>query len=320
MTDLSIYDRQDSTKGNDPDRVVISAALTGALTTRDQCPAIPYTPEEIAAEAAAAREAGAAVAHIHARTDNGAPTFETETYREIYEAVRERTDILVNFSTGAIDTPVADRVDYVREVRPDVAALNMGSMNYAIYSESREDFVFDMVFENDFDTIERFLTAMREAGVTPELECFDTGHVGNARPFQREGLLPPDPHFSLVMGVLGGIPATVENLAHQVRQLPDGATWQVIGISRDQWALSAAALAMGGNVRVGLEDNFYLPDGEMAESNADLVAAAVDLAASVGREPATPDEARDILGVGEAGGGGGGGGERNGGGGGGGDL
>jgi 3-keto-5-aminohexanoate cleavage enzyme len=297
VTALDIYDRQDSTKGNDPDRVVVSAALTGALTTRDQCPAIPYTPEEIAEEAAAAREAGAAVAHIHARTETGAPTFETGTYREIRDAVRDRTDILLNFSTGAIDTPVEDRTDYVREVRPDIAALNMGSMNYAIYSESREDFVFDMVFENDFDTIERFLTAMTESGVTPELECFDTGHVGNVRPFQRQGLLPEDPNFSLVMGVLGGIPATVENLAHQVRQLPEGACWQVIGISRDQWALSAAALAMGGNVRVGLEDNFYLPEGEMAESNADLVEAAVEMARQVGRDPATPAEARDILGV-----------------------
>ena len=138
---------------------------------------------------------------------------------------------------------------------------------------------------------------MNDAGVTPELECFDTGHVGNVRPLQREGVLGDAPHFSLVMGVLGGIPATVENLAHQVRQLPDEATWQVIGISRDQWPLVSAALSMGGNVRVGLEDNFYTPDGEMAESNADLVEAAVEMARDVGREPATPDEAAEILGV-----------------------
>ncbi|MEF8777217.1 MAG: 3-keto-5-aminohexanoate cleavage protein [Haloarculaceae archaeon] len=297
MTDLSIYDRQPSTKGNDPGKVVVSAALTGALTTRDQCPAIPYTPEEIAAEAAAAREAGAAVAHIHARTENGSPTFETETYQNIYDAVRDRTDILINLSTGAIHTPLEERAEYVREVGPDVAALNMGSMNYAIYSESRGDFVFDEVFENPFHEIWDLLATMTEAGVTPELECFDTGHVGNIRPLQREGILHEDPHFSLVMGVLGGIPATVENLTHQVSQLPDEATWQVIGISRDQWALTAAALAMGGNVRVGLEDNFYLPGGDMAESNADLVEAAVELARGVGREPATPGEARSILGV-----------------------
>lgn len=298
MAEFPIYDRQASTKGNDPDRVVISAALTGALTTRDQCPAIPYTPVEIAEEAAAAREAGAAVAHIHARTENGAPTFSTETYQAIHDAVRERTDVVLNFSTGALETPVAERIDYVESVGPEMAALNMGSMNYAKYSDRRGDFVFDMVFQNPFVEIRELLEAMNEAGVTPELECFDTGHIGNIRPLQSEGVLADAPHFSLIMGVLGGIPATVENLAHQVRQLPDDATWQVIGISRDQWPMVAAALAMGGNVRVGLEDNFYTPDGEMAERNADLVAAAATMAREVGREPATPDEARAIMDVG----------------------
>jgi uncharacterized protein (DUF849 family) len=289
------FDTQDSVKGNDPGRVVISAALTGALTTRDQCEAIPYTPAEIAEEAAAAREAGAAVAHIHARTDEGDPTFSTETYREIYEEVRDRTDIIINFSTGAVDEPVETRTDYIREVSPDVAALNMGSMNYAKYSDRREDFVFDQVFDNSFSEIQAFLSAMNDAGVKPELECFDTGHIGNIRPLVKQGKLTHPIQFSLIMGVLGGIPATVENLAHQVRQLPEDATWQVIGISRDQWPLVGAALSMGGNVRVGLEDNFYLPEGEMAESNADLVARAARMARDVGREPATPDEAREIM-------------------------
>jgi len=297
MPDYPIYERQASTKGNDPDRVVISAALTGALTTRDQCPAIPYTPEEIADHAAAAREAGAAVAHIHARTDEGAPTFSTERYRAIHDAVRERTDVLMNFSTGAVETPLEERIDYVEAVQPEVAALNMGSMNYAKYSERRGEFVFDMVFENPFHEIRDLLAAMNDAGVTPELECFDTGHVGNVGPLQQEGVLGEAPHFSLIMGVLGGIPATVENLAHQVRQLPEGSSWQVIGISRDQWPLVSAALSMGGNVRVGLEDNFYTPDGEMAEGNAELVAAAAEMARNVGREPATPEEAADIMGV-----------------------
>jgi len=292
-----MFDAQDSLKGNDPERVVISAALTGALTTREQCPAIPYTPEEIAIEAEKARQAGAAVAHIHARTDNGSPTFETETYQAIHDEVRDRTDIVLNFSTGAIDTPVEDRTDYIEAVQPEMAALNMGSMNYAKYSDRREDFVFDMVFQNPFRDIRAFLESMNASGVTPELECFDTGHIGNIRPLQQAGVLDEDPHFSLIMGVLGGIPATVENLAHQVRQLPDGATWQVIGISRDQWPLVSAALSMGGNVRVGLEDNFYVREGEMADSNADLVEKAVGMAEAVGRQPATPDEAREILGI-----------------------
>jgi 3-keto-5-aminohexanoate cleavage enzyme len=293
----SMLSEQESLKGNDPGKVVISAALTGALTTRDQCPAIPYTPEEIAEEAARAREAGAAVVHVHARTENGSPTFSTETYQRIHDEIRERTDVVINFSTGAIDTPVEERLEYVREVQPEIAALNMGSTNYAKYSESREDYVFDMVFENPFREIRRFTEAMLAHGVEPELECFDTGHVNNYRPLVREGVLEHPLHVSLVMGVLGGIPATVENLAHQVRQLPDDATWQVIGIGRDQWPLVSAALAMGGNVRVGLEDNFYLPDGEMADSNADLVERAAGMAENVDREPATPDEARDILGI-----------------------
>ncbi|MFP4625547.1 MAG: 3-keto-5-aminohexanoate cleavage protein [Natronomonas sp.] len=292
-----MYERQESTKGNDSDTVVISAALTGALTTRDQCPGIPYTPVEIAEQAAAAREAGAAVAHIHARTDEGDPTYSTETYREIYDAVRDRTDIVINFSTGAVGVPLEERLEYVREVQPEIAALNMGSMNYAKYSENRGDFVFDLIFENPFAEIKELLAGMNDAGVTPELECFDTGHLGNAKPLLQDGVLEHPYHVSLIMGVLGGIPASVENLAHQVRQLPDDSTWQVIGIGEDQWPLVAAALSMGGNVRVGLEDNFYLPDGEMADENADLVAAAVDLARQVGREPATPDEAREIMNV-----------------------
>jgi 3-keto-5-aminohexanoate cleavage enzyme len=285
---------QESVKGNDPDKAIISAALTGALTTRDQCEHIPYTPAEIAKDAAEARENGAAVAHIHARTENGSPTFDEEVYQQIYDEIRDRTDILINFSTGALHEPVDTRLQYVEGVQPDIAALNMGSMNYAKYSESREDFVFDMVFENPFNEIEQFLEAMNDAGVKPELECFDTGHIGNIRPFLQSGTLEHPIHFSLIMGVLGGIPPSVENLAHQVRQLPDNANWQVIGISEDQWQLVSAALSMGGNVRVGLEDNFYLPNGEMA-TNPELVGKAAEMTRNIGREPATPEEAAEIM-------------------------
>jgi 3-keto-5-aminohexanoate cleavage enzyme len=285
---------QESVKGNDPDKAIISAALTGALTTRDQCEAIPYTPEEIAEDAAEARENGAAIAHIHARTENGSPTYDTDIYQEVYDEVRDRTDIVINFSTGALHAPPEERIEYVEEVEPEIAALNMGSMNYAKYSESREDFVFDMVFENSFNEIRKFVTAMKDSGVRPGLECFDTGHIGNIRPLLKKGELTHPLQFSLIMGVLGGIPATVENLAHQVRQLPDSANWQVISISRDQWPLAAGALSMGGNVRVGLEDNFYLPNGEMS-TNPELVGKAAELTRTVGREPATPDEARDIM-------------------------
>ncbi|WP_247009076.1 3-keto-5-aminohexanoate cleavage protein [Halorientalis litorea] len=289
------YETQDSIKGNDPDRAIISAALTGALTTRDQCESIPYTPEEIAEDAAAAREAGAAIAHIHARTENGTPSFEPEVYGEIYDEVRDRTDILINFSTGSTFDNLEKRLTYIEEIQPDIAALNMGSMNYAKYSESRDDFVFDMVFENSFDEIRELLRTMQDAGVKPEMECFDTGHINNAQPILKKGELNRPMDINLVMGVLGGIPATVDNLAHQVRQLPEDTNWQTTPIQEDQWPLTAASLAMGGNIRVGLEDNFYLPNGEMAEGNAELVEKAAEMVHNVGREPATPDEAREIM-------------------------
>ncbi|MFZ5827853.1 MAG: 3-keto-5-aminohexanoate cleavage protein [Bacillota bacterium] len=280
------------------DRVVISAALTGVLATRNQCPALPYTPSEIAAEARRAYEAGASVVHIHAREDDGSPCFRPQRYREIAEAVRAACPAIVNFSTGAVGLPKEDRVAHIPVSRPEIAALNMGSMNYAIYSERRKQFIFDMVFANPFSEIAYFVQVMKESGVKPELECFDRGHMANAQPLVDQGLLSGPLQFSLIMGVLGGIPATVEDLINQARAVPDGAFWQVVGISLAQWPMVGAALAMGGHVRVGLEDNFYLAPGQMASSNGDLVAKAVRMASDVGREPATVEEARAILGLG----------------------
>ena len=275
--------------------VVISAALTGVLATRDQCPAIPYTPVEIADEARRAAEAGAAIVHIHARTPEGGPDWSVETFREILAEVRARSDVIVNFSTGAVGIPAEDRIAHIRELRPDIGALNMGSMNYAIYSERKKTFYHDHVFANPFRDIRFFLEAMNEAGVRPELECFDTGHIANTSPLIDMGVLHPPYQFSLIMGVLGGIPGTPRHLQNQVDTLPDGSLWQVIGIGLNQWALVAAALAMGGNVRVGLEDNFYVEEGRMAKSNGDLVEKAARLAADVGRSVASIEEARKIL-------------------------
>ncbi|HVH66045.1 MAG TPA: 3-keto-5-aminohexanoate cleavage protein [Candidatus Acidoferrum sp.] len=276
-------------------KVVVTCALTGALANRDQCPYIPYTPEEIAEEARRAREAGAAVVHIHARERDGRPSVRVEMYREILEAVRARTDIIVNFSTGAVGIPMEERVAHIRELRPEIGALNMGSMNYAIYSAKKKTFYWDLVFANPFKDIIYLLTVMNEAGVRPELECFDTGHIGNTAPLMDMGLLRPPLQFSLIMGVLGGIPATTPNLLHQVQSLPSGSIWEVIGVSLEQWALTAAAITLGGNVRVGFEDNFYLEEGKMARSNGELVTKAVRLCRDLGREVATPAEARALL-------------------------
>ncbi len=275
--------------------VVISVALTGVLATREQCPAIPYTPKEIAEEARRAAEAGAAIVHIHARTPEGGPDWRLETFAEILSEVRSRTNVIVNFSTGAIGIPVEDRVAHIRELRPEIGALNMGSMNYAIYSEKKKAFYHDHVFANPFKDIRFFLDAMNSSGVRPELECFDTGHIANTSPLIDMGVLKPPYQFSLIMGVLGGIPGTTRHLQNQVDTLPDGSHWQVIGIGLNQWTLVAAALTMGGNVRVGLEDNFYVEEGRMAKSNAELVEKAARLARDLGRAIAKIEEARKIL-------------------------
>jgi 3-keto-5-aminohexanoate cleavage enzyme len=284
------------------DAVIISCSISGVLANRDQCPAIPYTPEEYAAEARRAVDEGAAQIHIHARKPDGTPSYEVEDFRAITEAIRaEVPEAIVNYSTGAIGIPLEKRIEYLRELRPEVAALNMSSMNYAKYSRRRKDFVFKAVFENSFDTIVEFITAMNEYGIQPEHECFDAGHVANLDPLLDMGLLEPPLQISLVMGVTGGIRPTPRNVTAMSDQIPGGPEgpnqWQVIGISRDQWKLLAAALVLGGNVRAGVEDNLYLPNGEMARSNGDLIGKARQMAEDVGRRPASPAEARELLGL-----------------------
>src|SRR4051812_32584622 len=285
---------------NDP--VVITNSISGAVANRDQCPAIPYTPEEYAQEARRAVEEGASMIHIHARTPDGVPSYEIDDFRAITEAILGAVDdVIINYSTGAIGVPLDKRIAYLRELKPDIAALNMGSMNYAKYSRRRRDFVFKAVFENSFDTIIELVTAMRELGIRPEHECFDLGHIANLDPLIDMGLLEEPLQISCVMGVTGGIRANARNLAHMSEQIAGGAdgpnNWGVICVSRDQWMLVAAALTLGGNIRVGLEDNFYLPNGEMARSNGDLIAEARRMTEAVGRRPATVAEAREMLGV-----------------------
>src|SRR5260221_1440280 len=252
-------------------KVVVSAALTGVLAKRGLARAIEYAPVEMGEEARRAAEAGGAIVHIHARTPEGDPDWTVRTFRAIFAEVRARTDAIINFSTGAFGVPREDRIAHIRDVSPEMAALNMGSMNYAIYSRSRRQFMLDEVFANPFSDIQFFLEEMNHAGVRPEMECFDSGHIGNTTPLIDLGLLKTPYQFSLVMGVLGGIPATVRNLVHQVGSLPADSHWQAIGIGLNQWSLLSAAAAMGGNVRVGLEDNFYLAEGRIARSNGELV-------------------------------------------------
>ncbi len=281
------------------DPVVITCSISGSLANREQCPAIPYTPEEYAAEARRIVDEGGVHVHIHARRPDGTPSYEVEDFQAITDAIRGEVgdDLIVNFSTGAMGVPVEKRIAYLRAVRPEVAALNMGSMNYAKYSRRRKEFVFAAVFANPFEEIIEFLEVMNELGIKPEHECFDVGHVGSLEPLVDMGVLKPPLHVDCVMGVTGGIPPTPRNLAAMVDNIPSGSHWGVIGISRVQWTLVASALTLGGSIRVGLEDNFYLPDGTMARSNGDLIAKARQMTIDAGRRPATVAEARDLLGV-----------------------
>lgn len=277
-------------------KIILSCALTGAATTRQQCPFIPYTPKELGEEAKRAQEAGASIVHIHAREDDGRPSWRLEVFEEIHAEVRKRCpNIIINYSTGAVGISREERIKHITALRPDMAAFNMGSMNYAIYSQKAKQFYFNAVFANPFDDMQFFVEKMNEVGTVPEMECFDTGHIRNAEPLKDMGLIPENAVYSLVMGVLGGIPATTENLMHQIQQVPAGKHWQVIGISRKQWQLAAVALTMGGSFRVGLEDNFYLPSGDMAKSNGECVEAGVKLAHMLGVEVANISEARQIL-------------------------
>ncbi|MGH2902748.1 MAG: 3-keto-5-aminohexanoate cleavage protein, partial [Solirubrobacteraceae bacterium] len=273
------------------------------IANRAQCPAIPYTPAEYGAEARRIVDEGGVMIHIHARKPDGTPSYEIEDFQAISDAIRGEVgdQVIVNFSTGTIGVPVEKRVAYLRACRPEVAALNMGSLNYAKYSRSKKQFVFKMVFANPFEEIVELLEAMNELGIKPEHECFDVGHVGSLAPLIDMGVLKTPLHVDCVMGVVGGIPPTARNLAAMVENIPlnpsgeRASHWGVIGISRDQWMLVSAALTLGGSIRVGLEDNLYLPDGAMAKSNGELIAKARQMTEDTGRRPATVEEARAAL-------------------------
>jgi 3-keto-5-aminohexanoate cleavage enzyme len=279
-------------------KIVITASLTGVLANRQQCPYIPYTPKEIALEGKRAVDAGASILHIHARQDSGLPAYDIETYRQIGEEVRNLCpNVIINYSTGAIGITREERIHHVTALKPDMAALNMGSMNYAIYSPKTKEFYHDFVFQNPFGDIKFFLEKMKAAGTIPEMEVFDNGHINNAMPLIDMGVLQKPLVFSFVMGVLGGMQISTQNLLHQAASVPAGSYWQAIGIGRKQWQLLAAAITIDGNIRAGLEDNFYLPEGEMAKSNGELIEAAAKMVRMLGREVASIDETRAMLGI-----------------------
>jgi len=276
-------------------KVVITCALTGVLANRKQNAAIPYTAAEIADEAKRAYDAGASVVHIHARNADGSPTFEPAVFAEIKKEIRARCPIILNFSTGTILDDVSQQIRYLEESRPEIGAVNMGTMNYAKYSKKKKSFEFDMIFPNPYGKILKLLEAMKRVGVKPELECFDSGHTQGIAPLLDMGALVEPYQFSFIVNVLGGIPPMIESLQFQTKIMPPGSDWEVIGISHGHWRMLASALVLGGNIRTGLEDHLYLPNGEKASSNGAMVEVAARMTRDIGREPATVEEARELL-------------------------
>ena len=267
-------------------KLIITAAITGAEVTRDQQPALPLLPEEIAEEAFQCVQAGAAMIHLHARTPEGNSTQDKETYRKIIEAIKKRCDVIIQVSTGgAVGMTPAERLQPVT-LKPEMATLTMGTVNFG-----------DDVFMNHPKDIEEFAKTMAEYGVKPEIELFDTGMMTTALRWLKKGMLPSPAHFDFVMGVPGAMSGTPEMLMYMKSMLPEGATWTVAGIGPAELPLGVITIALGGHVRVGFEDNVYYRKGELATSNAQLVGRIARIAQEMGRATASPEEARRILGL-----------------------
>lgn len=269
-------------------KLIITAAICGAEVTKEQNPNVPYTVEEIVREAKSAVDAGAAIVHLHVRQDDGTPTQSHERFQECTEAILKACPnvILIPSTGGAVGMTPDERLDSTNTTPvPEMATLDCGTCNFG-----------DDIFDNSMPTMRAFGQRMIERHIKPEYECFEMGHLDTILNMARKGQVPGDPmQFNFVLGVPGCTPATVANLCWLVNGIPAGSTWTVTGVGRNAFPMAAAGIAMGGNVRVGFEDNLYLSKGVLAKSNGELVDKVVRLAKELGREIATSDEAREIL-------------------------
>lgn len=295
-------------------KVIITCAVTGAIHTPTMSPYLPVTPEEIAAAAVGAAEAGAAIVHLHARDpENGRPDQSPEAFARFLPRIKQQTNAVVNLTTGGAPfMTVEERVRPAATFRPEVASLNMGSMNFGLfpmlarYKEWKHDWEpaaleasRDLVFRNTYKDIEFVLRTLGDAGTRFEFECYDTSHLYNLAHFLDRGLVKPPLFVQTVFGILGGIGAHPEDVAHMKRTADrlfgQQYKWSVLGAGRNQMPVAAMAAAMGGNVRVGLEDSLWAGPGKLAESNAQQVLLARKIIEGLGLEVASPDEAREIL-------------------------
>ncbi len=283
-----------------PSKVTVTCSLTGVLTNPLQHP-VPVTPEQMATAARDAFNAGAAVMHVHFRRQEEGlghlPTWDPVIAKEICDAIRDACPgVVINNTTGVMDDDLSGPLACLDSVQPEMAALNAGSLNYLKVRSNGSWAWPPMLFPNSVDKISEFLTHMYKANIVPECECFDTGIVRSVDMFVRNGMLKAPPYISLVMGVASGMPANPDWLPLLIEEMPEGSHWQAIGIGRQEvWALHRRAAELGGHLRTGVEDTFYLPNGERTTGNGPLIAEMVKMAREVGREPMTPDEVRAEL-------------------------
>ena len=268
------------------EKLIITAAICGAEVTKEHNPAVPYTVHEMVNEAKSAYNAGAAIIHVHVREDDGTPTQSRERFRVVMDAIREELpDVIMIPSTGGATGMSPEERLQPTELFPEMATLDCGTCNFG-----------DEIFDNTMPNMRVFGRRMIENGIKPEYECFEMGHIDTILDMARKGEVPGDPmQFNFVLGVKGCTPATVQNLCWMVNAIPANATWTATGIGRAAFTLAAPTIVMGGNVRVGFEDNIYLSRGVKAVSNGALVEKVVRLSRELGREIASPEEARRIL-------------------------
>lgn len=296
-------------------KTIITAAITGGIHVPSMSPYIPLTAKEIIDESVKAYEAGAAVVHIHARDPkDGRPSSDIEIFREILTGIKARCDVIICISTGGrVGMSPEERIATVKELKPELASFNTGSMNFALYPllnkidkfkyEWEEEFLKateKLVFHNTFDVLKHFCKTMEEIGAKPEIEIYDISMINNTQQLINEGYLKDDLYLQFVMGILGGIPASIDNLLYlhnSAKQTFNNFQWSVCAAGKHQFPIGVTSLVLGGHMRVGLEDSLYIAPGELAKSNAEQVEKAVRISRELFREPATPEDARKMLGL-----------------------
>ncbi|MDQ7785187.1 MAG: 3-keto-5-aminohexanoate cleavage protein [Desulfomonilaceae bacterium] len=286
------------------EKLIITVAVTGSLTTRHNNPNLPHTPQEIAKAAVDSCKAGASIVHLHVRDPmTGAPVHKPELFKETIQIIRNESDLIINVTTGVgPQCPLDERIAVIPalaahpQVKAEMASLNCGSLNFGMLDRKKREFILNDVQMNPWSTMLHYADTMKQCGVKPELEIYEAGMINNALILQSLDALIRPLHFSFVLGVLGGMQATVDNLVFLKNAIPQGSTWSMCAVGGlNIHTLGPVAIAAGGNVRTGLEDCIWISKGVLAESNAQMVAKIAHMAEDMGRGIATPTDVRKIL-------------------------